>query len=71
MAQRVERQFDPITQRQIRLGSFVNAGDLIGKISAFVEAYNAKAKPFVWTATSQSILAKIERLCKAICRTGH
>lgn len=53
----------PITQRQIRLGSFVSARDLIGKISAFVEAYNAKANPFVWTATSQPILAKIERLC--------
>jgi len=67
----VERWFALITQRQIRRGSFVSARDLIGKINAFVEAYNAKAKPFVWTATSQSILAKVKRLCKAICGTEH
>ena len=67
----IERWFALITQRQIRRGSFVSATDIIGKINAFVEADNAKAEPFAWTATSQPILAKIERFCKAICGTGH
>jgi len=67
----VERWFALITQRQIRRASFVSARDLIEKISAFVKACNAKAKPFIWTATSQSILEKVEGLCKAICGTGH
>ena len=53
-------------QRQIRRGSFVSAKDLVAKIETFVEAYNATARPFVWTATSEAILGKIERLCKAI-----
>jgi len=67
----VERWFALLTQRQIRRASFVSAKDLVDKINAFVEAYNAKAKPFVWTATSEAILQKVERLCKAICGTGH
>lgn len=67
----VERWFALITQRHIRRASFVSTKDLIAKIDTFVEAYNAKARPFQWTATSEAILAKIERLCKAISGTGH
>jgi len=44
--------------RAIRRGSFVSAKDLIAKIETFVEAYNAKARPFMWTATSEAILGK-------------
>ena len=65
----VERWFALITQRQIRRGSFISAKDLVAKIQVFVKAYNAKATPFVWTATSQQILDKVERICKAICGT--
>ncbi|MGF1619738.1 MAG: IS630 family transposase [Rhodomicrobiaceae bacterium] len=67
----VERWFALIAQRYIRRASFVSAKDLIAKIDTFVEAYNAKARPFQWTATSEAILAKIERLCKAISGTEH
>lgn len=67
----VERWFALITQRQIRRGSFQSAKDLIAKITAFVEAYNANSRPFVWTATSEAILEKIAKLCKAICGTEH
>jgi putative transposase len=67
----VERWFALLTQRQIRRGSFVSAKDLVAKIDTFVQAYNAKAHPFVWTATSEAILDKVARLCKAICGTIH
>ncbi|PYD74739.1 IS630 family transposase [Novacetimonas pomaceti] len=67
----VERWFALLTERQIRRASFVSAKDLTEKINAFVQTYNARAKPFVWTATSEAILEKVERLCKAICGTGH
>ena len=56
-----------ITERQIRRGFFVSAKDVVDKIDAFVQAYNAKARPFVWTATSEAILEKTVRLCKAVC----
>ena len=67
----VERWFALLTQHQIRRGSFVSAKELIAKIEAFVHAYNDKARPFVWTATSEAILGKLERLCKAINGTEH
>ena len=67
----IERWFAILTERQIRRSSAVSARDLVAKIEAFVAAYNAKARPFVWTATSDAILKKLERLCKAICGTGH
>ncbi len=62
----VERWFGLITQRQIRRGSFISAKDLVAKIEAFVAAYNVHAKPFQWTATSDAIFAKLEKLSKAI-----
>jgi putative transposase len=67
----VERWFALLTQHQIRRGSFVSAKELIAKIEAFVHAYNDKARPFIWTATSGAILGKLERLCKAINGTEH
>lgn len=67
----VERWFALLTERHIRRGSFVSAKDLIDKIETFVNAYNAKAQPFVWTATSEAILEKIARLCKLINGTAH
>ena len=67
----VERWFGIITQKAIRRGSFCNVGELRDKINAFVEEYNSQASPFVWVATTESILAKLQRLCKHIYRTIH
>jgi putative transposase len=36
-----------------------------------VAQWNHHPKPFVWTATAESILAKLERLGKVICGTQH
>jgi putative transposase len=43
----------------------------VRRIEAFVASYNATARPFAWTATPESILAKLERLLKAISGTQH
>ena len=67
----VERWFALITQRAIRRGSFRSVKELVAKIDQFVSAYNKEAKPFMWVATADSILAKIERLCERISGTGH
>ena len=67
----VERWFGIITQKAIRRGSFPNVEELTRKINAFVENYNAQASPFVRVATSESILAKVERLCRSISETLH
>ena len=67
----VEIWFNIITQRAIRRGTFRSVKALIAKIKQFVENYNSKTRPFVWTATANSILEKISRLCEAISGTRH
>jgi putative transposase len=59
----VERWFCLITQRAIRRGSFSSVKDLVQKIDDVVHSYNSKHRPFIWTATADSILEKIARLC--------
>jgi putative transposase len=67
----VERWFGIITQKAIRRGTFSNVKDLVTKIDNFVERYNTDTRPFVWTATAESIFAKLERLCSFISGTAH
>jgi transposase len=67
----VERWFALITQRAIRRGSFRSVKDLIARIDQFVQRYNRTCRPFCWTATADSILGKLERLCIAISGTAH
>jgi len=67
----VERWFGHITQQAIRRGSYRSVKDLVQKIDAFVAHYNLHPRPFKWTATADSILAKLERLSKVICGTPH
>jgi putative transposase len=67
----VERWFALITNQAIRRGSFESVTDLKRQINAFVDHYNQHPKPFMWTATAESILAKLERLCKVINGTQH
>jgi putative transposase len=67
----VERFFSIITTRAIRRGSFRSVKDLTNKITKFVDSYNETCQPFTWTATADSILEKLARLCARINGTGH
>lgn len=67
----VEIWFNRITQQAIRRGTFGSVKELVSKIDQFVKHYNANTKPFLWTATADSILDKIKRLCQAISETEH
>jgi transposase len=67
----VERWFGLITQQAIRRGSFRNVRQLIASIERYTEQYNQHKRPFVWTATADSILQKVARLCKVISGTEH
>jgi putative transposase len=67
----VEIWFNIITQRAIRRGTFKSVKELIAKIERFVDQYNKNSRPFFWTATADSILQKVKRLCQYISETGH
>ena len=62
--------FNLITPKAIRRGTLRSVKDLIEKVERFIARHNARSTPFVWTATADSILAKIKRLCESFPGTG-
>ena len=66
----VERWFRELTDKQIRRGVFHSVSDLKKSIREFLRVNNREPKPFVWTASVESILKKVSR-CKAIYETLH
>jgi putative transposase len=62
----VERFFGLMTDKVIRRGSFKSVRQLIERIDYFIEHYNADCQFFRWTATTESILAELQRLCTRI-----
>jgi putative transposase len=65
----VEIWFNLITQQAIRRGTFTSVRELVATIQQYSDNYNRHPRPFVWTATADSILAKLERLCQSISGT--
>jgi transposase len=59
----VERWFGELTGKRIRRGVFVSVDALVAAIEEYLVAWNTKPKPFIWTATVESIIEKIAR-CK-------
>ena len=57
----VERWFAELTRDCVRRGSFYSMEDLKKAIQEFLDSWNENPKPFVWTATIESILAKLSR----------
>jgi transposase len=58
----VETFFSILTRKRIRRGSFHSLVDLQSAIKRYLDEHNAEPKPFVWTASAASILAKLDRL---------
>jgi len=67
----VEIWFNRITQQAIRRGTFGSVKELVEKIDRYVQNSNRHARAFVWTATAESIFAKVKRLCEGISGTAH
>jgi transposase len=57
----VERWFGELTGKRVRRSAFVSVEDLIAAINQYVAVWNQDPKPFVWTATVESIVEKLKR----------
>src|SRR5437867_10015677 len=57
----VERWFGELTAKRVRRGSFSSVQELQNAIAEFLTNWNEKPKPFIWTATVESIIKKIDR----------
>jgi transposase len=58
----VETFFSAMTRRRLRRGIFRSLVDLQAAIHRYLAEHNADPKPFVWTATSERIMAKLQPL---------
>ena len=65
----VEVFFGIITRHAIRRGTFTSVKDLIAAIETFIDAWNDRCQPFVWTKTADEILTKANR--KLTSNTRH
>ena len=57
----VERFFRDLTENRLRRGVFRSVLELIQALDDFVDKHNESPKPFIWTASSKDILAKVMR----------
>jgi transposase len=64
----VERWFRELDEKAIRRGVFPSVDELKAAIEAFLSAWNDDPKPFVWTATVESITEKLSR-CRQTLET--
>lgn len=67
----VERWFAKITEQRIRRGAFHSVKELETAIIDYIAHHNRDPKPFVWTATADSILGKVKTVCERINQSGH
>jgi transposase len=65
----VEVWFGIIEKQAIHRGTFGSVRDLNTKIRAFINGWNDRSHPFVWTKTADQILQKANR--QTISTTGH
>lgn len=57
----VEVFFAIITRQAIRRGSFSSVRDLVAAIRRFIDSWNDRSHPFVWTKSADAIIAGATR----------
>ena len=65
----VEVWFSLIERQAIHRGVFGSVKDLNAKIRAYIDGWNNRCHPFVWTKTADEILKKTNR--KQTSNAGH
>ena len=57
----VEIFFSIITRQAIRRGTYRSVKDLTAKIGEFIDGWNERCHPFVWTKSADDLLAKVRK----------
>ena len=57
----VERWLTELTDKRLRRGRFTSVADLTEAITTWAAHWNADPKPFIWKATAEDIIAKVQR----------
>ncbi len=65
----VERWFGLLTEKQLRRGVHQSSAELEAAIYRYLDVTNEGPKPFVWTKTTDQILASVARFCHRTLNT--
>jgi transposase len=57
----IERWFKELTDKRLRRGRFTSVADLTEAITTWADHWNVDPKPFIWKATAEQIIAKVQR----------
>jgi len=57
----VERWFKELTDKRLRRGRFTSVADLTDAITTWADHWNDDPKPFIWKATADEIITKVQR----------
>jgi len=57
----IERWFKELTDRRLRRGTFTSVADLSDAITTWAGHWNVDPRPFVWKATAEDIITKVQR----------
>ena len=58
----VENFFSVLSKRRLKRGVFTSIDDLQAAINRYIKEHNDDPKPFIWTKSANTILAKLDRL---------
>ena len=61
--------FSIITRQAIRRGTYRSVKDLTARIGEFIDGWNERCQPFVWTKSADELLAKARK--KETSRAEH
>lgn len=67
----VERWFATLTEKYLRRGTHRSTRQLEDAIRRYLDGYNANPRPFVWSKSTDEILASLERFCVRVQRTAR
>ncbi len=57
----IERWFKELTDKRLRRGRFTSVAELTEAITTWAAHWNTDPKPFIWKATTEEIIAKVQR----------
>jgi hypothetical protein len=66
----VEIWFSILTKQQVRRGIYHDVPELIAAIEHFIDGYNDRVQPFVWTKTADQVLEPAHRDPGVLSGTG-
>jgi len=57
----IERWFKELTDKRLRRGVFTSVAELTAAITTWAGHWNEDPKPFIWKATAEDIITKVQR----------